>query len=276
VASRARPKLGDLARKTRTYKRDGRGRFAHTASSGPDASAIGIGRRREPGRHRAGRPPAAHEEAERRLRQRFGADRIHVADRDDPAVRKALVDLDRLPADHQERLARHLSGVDGGGILIGRGMAMDVYRAHGRQDLIERGWGQPTARSAVGLYQYGPRVIAIGTVETGSPSTAQHEAGHALDHALGNPSQNRRFPVWHAVSRARHYDLLFDYFAQANGDGQRETFAEGYALWNAHRDAPDRARRIAEGLGAPVDNPKLRGESEKLGRTLGDFFDTLV
>lgn len=272
----ARPKLGDLARSARTYKRDSRGRFAHTANSGPDASAIGIGRRKEPGRHRAGRPPAAHEEAERRLRQRFGADRIHVADRDHPAVRQALIDLDAMPVDHQERIARLLAGEPGGGILIGKGRAMDVYRTHRRQDLIDKVWGTPLGRDAVGLYMSGPRVLAIGTDETSSPSVAQHEAGHALDHALGFPSQNRKLPVWPAVSRGRHYGLLHRYYAQDQGVGQRESFAEAYAGWNAWRHDPDRARKIAAGLGAPVDDPKLGGESERLGRTLGDFLDTLV
>ncbi|KEZ35849.1 hypothetical protein [Frankia sp. CeD] len=266
----ARPKLAHLAR--RTYKRDRLGRFATTDHG--DASAIGFGRRKE-GRHRAGRTPADWEQAEQRLRGVYG-DRLRVAGREHPAVRQALIDLDVMPEDHKRRLAEHFRGVDGGGILIGKGRAMDVYRAHNRQDLIDKVWGTPLGRRAVGLYITTPRVMAVGTDETGSPSAAQHEAGHALDHALRFPSQNRKLPVWYTVARARHHNLLHDYFAQPGGEGQRESFAEGYALWNAYRHDPDRTRKIADGLGAPVNDPKYRGESERLGRTLGEFFDTLV
>ncbi|MCK9896958.1 hypothetical protein [Frankia sp. AgB32] len=266
----ARPKLAHLAR---TYKRDARGRFARTSSAGSDTAAI-LGRRKE-GRHRAGRTPHEYEQAEQRLRAVYG-DRLRVKDRDDPAVQKALIDLDAMPEDHKRRLARHFAGVEGGGLLIAKGRAIDVYKAHGRQDLIDQVWGHRDGQIALGMYTSRTRVAAIGTIDGGGASTAQHEAAHALDHALGWPSQNRKLPVWPAVKQARWHDILHWYFAQEHGKGQQESFAEGYVQWNKHRDDPNRNRKIAEGLGAPNGKTGYDAEVERLGRRLSEFFDTLV
>ncbi len=60
----------------------------------------------------------------------------------------------------------------------------------------------------------------------GSVNLLLHEAGHALDRALGTKSIRDKFTqVWEeAKSR------LGDYYIQGNGAGQRESFAEAFGM----------------------------------------------
>lgn len=273
----ARPKLASLAaRRNRKYKRDKDGRFATT--SGADAAEH---RRNPEGQHRAANarpvqtPPTEAEAraAHARLRTIFG-NRLHVRDTDNPRVRQHLVDLDRLPEAHKKRLARHARGVTGGGIyLSGQGNVLDVAN---RDDLRAAYGDDPLVKQAAGLTSYPHRTVMIGVRTSMSVSTAQHESGHLLDQALGIPSLDNRYPFRSIIERARRDGFLAPYFTQPGGIGVRESFAEGYALWNQYRDAPDRNLQIATRLGAPARSGRDRAEAERMGRQIAEFFDTLV
>jgi hypothetical protein len=271
-----KPKLATLARR-RKYTRDRNGRFATTGSAGPSLGALAAGRHRASPKPKEKAPPQSQARAaERRLRAVFG-DRLHVQDQNHPAVRQHLVDLDGLPEQHKRRLAHWFAESDGGGIWIAD--RPHVLDAVGREDMRRKFAGGP-ADIAAGMYFNVERVLSLTTQQARSESPARHEAGHAFDDSLHWASVNPRYPFRAAAARAARRGQLLPYFSQQPADdrnrGLRETFAESYALWTIHRNAPDRALRIATGLGAPTETAKQRAAAHDLGRDIGDWFDTLA
>ncbi|EFC79018.1 hypothetical protein, partial [Parafrankia sp. EUN1f] len=136
-------------------RRDRRGRFARQNGVGGAANAAG--------RHRAGRPATAGptraqaDAAEARLRGYFG-DRLHVEDRDHPAIRQHLVDLDRLPPQHLRRLAAWFAEYDGGGIYMAdRPHVLDVLD----RDEMRRKFADGRTDDAAGMYFNVERVISM-------------------------------------------------------------------------------------------------------------------
>lgn len=267
------PKLAHLAaRRNRKYKRDRNGRFATTSSSGPADAA---------GQHRASRdrpapkPPAKADvrAAEKKLRGIFG-DRLHVRDQDDPIVQKNLVDLASLPDAHLQRMNRHMQGKATGGVyMAARRIVSDIPP---QPELRAEIGAVPNIVQAVGLAAYPPRALIVGIGRPLMSATAKHEGGHMLDATLRFPSTNPQLPFRPAVERAQKARRLHKYFLTPGGRGLREAFAESYAIWNEHRDSPDRALRIAEGLYMPTRDPRDRVEAIRLGTIIGDFMDTLI
>lgn len=259
------PKLAHLAR--RKWKRDRLGRFAATTDA--------AGKHRADGSQPTPKPPSKAEvrAAERKLRGIF-AGRLHVRDLDHPAVQKNLVDLASLPDAHLRRIARHMQGKDTGGVyMAARRIVADIPP---QPELRAEIGAVPNIQQAAGLAAYQPRALIVGVGRPLMSSTARHEGGHMLDASLRFPSTNPRFPFRPAIERAQKSRLLHSYFMTPGGRGVREAFAESYALWNEHRDAPDRALKIAEGLYMPTRDPRDRAEALRLGRIVGEFFDTLI
>jgi len=130
---------------------------------------------------------------------------------------------DALPGTLRDRLTSHGVQVT----AAGRGDQVD-----NRGDI-----SADRAAQANGLYSFSTKVLAVmsSTVRQGverpnehPAATLAHEAGHALDDALGRPSQSAEFRVAHdADVRAlgeRKWGVL--YFARQTGEGRMEAFAQ--------------------------------------------------
>ncbi len=264
----ARPKLADLAR--RRYTRDSRGRFARSAGADIGAARkpriVVHPRRPTPSRQAA-------DDARTRLGRMFGS-QLRAEGMNDPQVRQHLVDLASLPETHLRRMDGYFSGAAGGGIY----MAADprITQVARRPDLeraAERLGVDLDAQSGLAVSGH-YRMLILTNSPSISVATAKHEFGHMVDYALGSPSLDDRYPIRRIVDEHRKH--LADYYAQDGDAGYHETFAEGYALWHTHRDAPDRDLRIGAGLGLPTRTRRQRDRATEAGRTLGEFYESLL
>lgn len=180
-----------------------------------------------------------------------------------------------LPDQYHRIVAAHMKENPHGGIWLGTGHLHDLghaeWSAARRRDQTPRGWPESlTWDDASGVYSIKFRALLVGHTQYSREDTASHEFGHALDDALGRPSQGPVFSQFHAKV-LRHIQntspISAEYCAQPGGAGKQELFAEGFAWYN----------RTMQNLPNGVDStaqPEFYG-SVAAGRHLIDFYQAL-
>ena len=197
------------------------------------------------------------------LQTRYGERlKIQAATRLGP---KHAADFAKIPDAFHDLLIGHVLRVD-----LGEGSITDFKpELRGQQP---RGWTTGSMDDVPAAYVPSTRHIIVGGghgLGSASTSTAAHESGHAVDHALGYASTQAEF-------RALHADALSQgvrpYYSQAGEAGLSEMFAETFAAWVLHRDDPPAARNVAIGQAVGVPAATAGG----IGGRLSAYFSNLL
>lgn len=172
-----------------------------------------------------------------------------------PVTEHHLRKLELLPDSFHKKIAEYLNGHPEGGLYIVDGPVTDVLTD--LRGVRPRGWPEgKTWDDVPGATRTPTHRVILGGPPENSPLVSLHEPGHALDHALGEPSHSPEF-------RALYDKLgtLYPYLRQPGDAGREETFAQGFSAWahNPHLPPDQRARAVADALGIKVDK-KFRGD----------------
>lgn len=220
--------------------------------------------------------------------------RVHRASgRDHSVLDKHMTNLAEIPESHHRLLAEHFNNgmSDKSGIFMSSGRAVDTPGSAAR-DTHERGEAisgdRPNERQG-GMYWWNHRQLHLPEdTHSGSVSTAAHESGHAMDHALGlalsNGTRMRASELPHfqqVYGEVTHsYDdsdvAMHPYYLGKvpgqNGSGPREMFAESYGAWAKGRQMFDnqRDRDLFTGYALGVDP----NERRRAGRVLNQYHET--
>lgn len=158
---------------------------------------------------------------------------------------RAFDEIRRLPEEHRRLLASQ-----GSSFALG-GRVSDVDPS--LRDVQPRGW--PDGRTwddADGAYLGGSRQIVVAETTRSGPSerldgVVRHEAGHAMDSALGRFSRTEEYQRAFREDTARFNDEQrreHRYLLQGNNAGQEEAFAEVYGALNGASANPHETERI--------------------------------
>lgn len=225
----------------------------HSAVSGPERNPT---------------EPSAHEY----LRRRYG-DRYHMDG--SPKTDEYARSLAALPDQYHRIVAAHMKENPNGGIWLGAGHLHDLGHAAWstarRREHRPRGWPEGmTWDDAGGMYSLKFRALLVGHTPNSRDETVRHEFGHALDHALREPSQGPIFSQFHAKV-LRHLQVTnpksAEYYSQAGRAGKQELFAEGFAWYSGTMQDPP------HGVGGTA-QPEFYG-SAAAARHLTDFYRLL-
>lgn len=175
-------------------------------------------------------------------------------------------EFEKIPEPFHDVMAKHVHGID-----LGDGPVSDYMPE--LRGVHPRGW--PADKSwdnVAGVYDGNVRRVVVGGgpgLDHGSTSVAVHEAGHALDHALGDASSSQKFRAVYADALEQG---LSPYYAQSGAGGRQEMWAEAFAAWTQHlNDHPDqRNSRIGAAIGVPH---KTAAET---GGRLASYFSNLL
>ncbi|GLY90979.1 anthrax toxin lethal factor-related metalloendopeptidase [Actinoallomurus iriomotensis] len=179
-----------------------------------------------------------------------------------PLVQQYLSDLECLPDSFHNKLLGYFAGHPKGGIDIIDGPVTNLLTD--LRGAAPRGWSSGKTWDEVpGALDPSTNRVIIGTEgKHGCVSLALHEAGHAVDAALGRESDSVGFQQLHTLM-----DTKAPYFTQPGAAGREETFAEGLAAWakNRHLSPDDRAIAIGDAL-------ELRGYKQIQGTAFDNYF----
>ena len=151
----------------------------------------------------------------------------HVLRVDDSRFAQAAVrSLERVPKAYHARVIPNMFPRNkNAGIYIGNRPITEL--GYDTSHLgSPRGWPPGSRWADVGgVYIPAEPTMLVGS--KGGPDTALHEFGHAVDDALGDPSQGKVFAELHGqIAKCAR---LEPYLTQLNGAGQEELFAEAFA-----------------------------------------------
>ncbi|WP_157181910.1 anthrax toxin lethal factor-related metalloendopeptidase [Nocardia testacea] len=180
--------------------------------------------------------------ADKFLRGIYG-DRYHT---DGSALARTYAhSLASVPEKLHRIVAADMRGQPHGGIWLGDRSLLDLGHpawSAATRGGTPRGWpAGSTWHDVQGVHDPNHRALLVGhDKSSGSSNVALHEFGHALDHALGRPSQAPAFTEVHArvlplVQRASPVSV--DYYAQPGIAGKQELFGESVA-WFYNTEQP--------------------------------------
>jgi hypothetical protein len=200
------------------------------------------------------------------LQARYG-DRLKIQHATRLGPRHAA-DFAKIPDAIHDVLAGHVLRVD-----LGEGAITDFMPELRAQ--APRGWTSGTMDDVPAAYVGETRHIIVGGghgFASASTSTAAHESGHALDHALGIASTRADFQALHAAALSQG---VRPYYSQAGHAGLSEMFAESFAAWVLHRDDPPAARDVAVGQAIGVPAATAGGIGGRLSAYFSNLLSTL-
>jgi len=191
------------------------------------------------------------------LAARYGP-RLDIHRPDDPGVQRAIDGLSTVPGRHHELIDRALGSEGSIFITPGHPATHPFLRgtATGR-------WALQHEPNLHGAWSEKDRELMLGG-RRDAHVTAVHEAGHAIDSALGRPSQHSSFrPLAESVQQ------LFpaDYYRQPYPTGLRELWAHAYMGWIFNLGAPREGSEIGKALEIPN-----RREARQAGDALAAWF----
>lgn len=182
-----------------------------------------------------------------RMRAIYGP-RLRELD-DSPQVEAAVQGLAEIPDNVHRMAANYFDGwFPSAGIYFGSGQMVDfVAQARPLANERPRGYAEGrTWRDSGGMHMGGERIIAVGATrsevetprfgdDTRFRGTAQHELGHAVDAALGNPSARAEWREQVRKLSSSDQLVINPYFSPAgNPDGwASESFAQAMRGWTA-------------------------------------------
>lgn len=185
-------------------------------------------------------PKAAPKPKEQTPRQKLGqiyGDKLKIKTTDN-IVEQRLENLSRIPDSHHRRVAQHFrNGNEDAGLYIGKGDITNFSPQSRRLKGVQpRGWPEgSTFDEVAGVYMPSDRQLLIGTRSHGCVSLSNHEFGHAVDHAMGQLSDNSSAFSLAAtkITHSRVFSVTPYMSAVGNPTGWRsEFFAEGYGGWS--------------------------------------------
>ncbi|MFG1792687.1 hypothetical protein [Nocardia sp. NPDC049149] len=145
-----------------------------------------------------------------------------------------------LPQPLHDRVAAHMRTSPHGGIWLGEDSVVDIgHPAWPKGNVANqqpRGWPKGTTwRDVGGVYLPDHRAMLIGHTQRSDHLTGRHEFGHAVDAALGYPSQEMKFKAVHQAVLGHFSGMnseALKYMAQPGGVGQSELFAQAFAWYD--------------------------------------------